>query len=68
MAKRRDIMMRTDPSFKEEWDRIKLERIKRDLDKKMMSDAELTKRCRNAPSWRKFIEELSTMPRREEVR
>lgn len=62
-------MMRTDPNFDKLLEEISFERRdnKIDLDRKIRSDAELTRMMMNCPSFSKVKEELTTMPLKKDL-
>lgn len=62
--RRADKMFRVDEKFLDDFDSIKRERIKNNLEKKMISFRELTRMARKSSAYKKLLEELGTIPRR----
>jgi len=66
----KDRKVRIDPKLKEDIEEVKLRRIKNGLEKdiRKLSFREMTRMLRNTPSYFKLIRELSTLPRREDIK
>lgn len=62
--KREDRIMRANMGFIDDLDQVKLDRLNNKLEKKMISNTELTRMARNSSVYKKLLEELSTIPRR----
>ena len=62
--------MRVDKLFKESMKEAKIKRIKNGLEKDIskITDQEITRMFRNTPSFLKVFEELTTLPRKENLK
>lgn len=66
--KSRDEIMRADKKFKKELNDMKISRIKNGVDKEFRSDREMTELMLKAPSFKDVKKELSTFPRKEDLK
>lgn len=62
------IPVRVDETWLKKMREIATLRIKNDIDKKFRSPKELTKMSLNCPSINKILKELSTLPKKEDLR
>lgn len=62
---REDKHSRVHKEFLEDLHKVKIERLNRKLENKLIGNTELTRMARNSSAYRKLMEELSTLPRRK---
>ncbi len=64
---RRSEVMRVDTEFRKIMKDAAAERIKNNIDTEFRKPREMTKMLRRAPSFKNVLEELKTLPRKEDL-
>jgi len=67
MKKVRTQPQRADPEFVKEMRELAKVRFFKNFEKKLPSDAEMTRLLRRSPAWKQVIFDLKTKPRKENI-
>lgn len=63
----KDKPMRVDPDFLEKLEEIKMARVRNKIDDEIRVNRELTKMMMNCPSFPNIVDELSHIPKKEDI-